>query len=927
MRLGLMRGGVFLVWVLGACGPGLGNPQPLPPEDPDIEVPPVRPPPSVTLPPISLGDVVVVDAMSVELEVQVLGAGFHASSLVYLNQARLETSFVSGTELRARVPRHLLSQSRDSYLLWVRTPPGAPGQPGGATSPFTTFVEPAPELHSLSPEVVDAAPSAPVRITVKGKNLIRDSVALFRGGRHPLIVRSPTEGTVELLPSVVASPSEDGLFQLEVPWPRGYTTITLRTAALPLPVRTPTPTVAGIWPPTLNAVGQLQGRAGQAKSYSIEVSGTKLRANTVVKWNGRPLTTYSSPFEGRIRADLPADARMQAATIQVSLETPSDRGPLVSGSYPLVVKTEPVVYAVSPARVDVNDTGTTFELRGEGLGESKQQVLLWNGTPLPPESFEELSGGPPYDRWTFRVPSHLLNRPGVFPVTVRRTYDGAESAPLFVHVVTEAPAPLVDELTPAMLSVGDAPGTVALGGAGFTPRSVIQVNGQERLTRFDTSGHLTTDLIPSDLEQKGVLSLTVRTPPPGGGTSLPLLLAVHAERSVPFIDAVTGPGGENPVMARDDPMTLHVQGQGFTPDSVVRWQGVPMPTQWQCLDTPCRAGPGQRSELTAVIPAAQARTSGPARVTVFTPGPGGGESRERYLVITSEVEPRLSLNVQEMNIRPSEEGQETRLNFTLSGASGTQVTQLLVDGVERPFNNRDGAFSLNARETATQGILAVRVQVQGKGLSAPAYLYLNGARTPRIHTLKPGVLSQDPLGPEVFPSTLWVEGQDLSWTGEPTRMSRLQLSVRMPPQPPVREVSNMGSGIAFGQLWLESPGVRTITLSRVSEGGGQSLPALLNVVPERPAPLLTKLEPMSAKAGAPRLRLRIWGQGLHTDSQLRWKDFRASVRPVRFFSSDANNYEAELPAAALATTGAVDVTLETPGPGGGTSLPIRVVVE
>ncbi|WP_342377976.1 hypothetical protein NVS55_01530 [Myxococcus stipitatus] len=926
MRLGLMSGGVFLVWVLGACGPGLGNPPPLTPENPDVEVPPVQPPPSATLPPISLGDRVVVNATTVELDVQVLGSGFDPSSIVYLIQQPLETRFVSSTELWARVPRELLWQPRD-FLLWVRTPPGAPGYPGGATSPFTAFVEPTPELHSLTPEVLDSGPTESVRVTVKGKNLVQGSVALFRGGRFPLIVTSPTEGRVELPPGLLSMPSETDVFQVEVPWPRGYTTTPVMTETRLLPVRPPTPTIAGIWPPTLSAVDTLQGRAGSAKSYSIEVSGTKLRANTVVKWNGKPLNTYSSSSAGRIRADLPADARVNATTIQVSLETPSPQGPLVSGNYPLAVKTEPVVYAVSPARVNVNDPGTTFELRGEGLGEYRQQVLLWNGTPLPPESFNETPAGPPYDRWTFRVPSHLLDQTGAFSVTVRRTHDGAESAPLFVQVVRESPAPVVDSLTPSVLSVGDASGAIAISGAGFTPRSVIQVNGQERPTRFDTSGYLTTNLIDSDLEQNGVLAITVRTPPPGGGLSPPLLLAVHAQRAVPVIEAVTGPGGENPLMARDDPMTLHVVGQGFTKDSEVRWQGVPMPTQWHCLDNPCMAGPGTRSELTAVIPAAQARTPGPAKVTVFTSGPGGGESRERYLVITSELEPRLSLDPQEMNVRAIEEGVETRLSFAVSGASGAQVSKLFVNGSERPFNSQDGSFLLNAQETATAGVLEVRVQVLGRGLSAPTHLYLNGARTPRIRTLEPGVLSQEPLGTDLVPNTLWVKGQDLLWTGEPTRMSRLQLDVRTPPQPPVRSASTMGSGISFAQLWLESPGVRTVTLSRVSEGGGTSLPAFLNVVSERPAPLLTKLEPMTATAGAPRLRMRIWGAGLHSDSQLRWRDFRSSVRPVRFFSGDANNYEAELPAAALATPGVVDVTLETPGPGGGTSLPIRVVVE
>ncbi|QSQ11675.1 hypothetical protein [Myxococcus landrumensis] len=880
------------------------------------------PPPSVVLSPISLGEVAVLDAVTVDMGIQVLGTGFIPPCLVYVENKALETQFVSGTELRARLPRTLLWRPLDA-LVEVRIPPGTPGYPGGGRSPLTAYLEPTPELLSLSPDAIDLDPSEPVRVTVKGKNLLYGSRAIFLGESFPLTVTRPTEGTVELPPRVLGSPSEEHRLYLEVPWPYRSPLNPLTTNALRLPVRTPTPTIAGIWPPTLNAVDMLQGKAGSARSFSIEVSGTKLRANTVVKWNGRPLQTYSSASAGRIRADLPRDARAEATTIQVSLETPSTQGPLVSGNYPLAVKTPPVVYAVSPAWVTVSDTGVTFELRGEGLGEYRQQVLLWNGTPLPSESFNENPGGPPYDRWTFRVPPQWLAQPGVFPVTVRRTYDGAESAPLFVQVVTESPAPLVQWLNPSVLSVGDAPGAISISGAAFTSQTIALVNGQERPTRIESSGYLTTDLLSSDLERKGPLSITVRTPPPGGGTSLPLLLAVHAERTTPIIEAVTGPAGENPLMARDDPMTLHVQGQGFTPGSVVRWKGLPMPTQWQCLDNPCKAGPGTKSELTAVIPAEHARTPGPAKVTVFTPGPGGGESRARYLVITSELETRLSLNLREMNVRAVEEGAATRVYFTAHGLNGAQVSKLLVNGLERPFNGVDGSFLLSPQEAATDGVLEIRVLVQGRGLSAPTHLYVNGARTPRIRELAPGVLSQDPLGREVFPQTFMVAGQDFLWTDEPTRVSRLMMSVRTPSE----EASTPGDRMAFSQLSLDVPGIRTVTLSRVAEGGGLSLPALLNVVPERAAPLLTKLEPMFVTAGVPHLRVRIWAQGLHTDSQLRWKDFRSRIKPVHFYSSDANNYEAELPAAALATPGMVDVTIETPAPGGGTSLPIRVVVE
>ncbi|WP_338872010.1 hypothetical protein [Myxococcus stipitatus] len=889
----------------------------------------MHPPASAVLPPISLGDVEIADEGTEDLDVQVLGSSFSSVCLVYLDHHELETRFVSDTELRARIPRRFLTDiTSEEPRVDVRIPPGTPHYPGGARSPFARVTEPAPELHSISPETIDSEPSAPFLVTVRGKNLVNGSEAVFRGGRFRIALSHPREGTVELPPSVVDTSSDGGLLHVEVPVPGSSGTPYIKTAARPLKVTTPAPVIAGIWPPTLNAVDKLQGKAGAAKTASIEVSGTQLRSTTVVKWNGKPLTTFASPFAGRIWANLPLDARRDASTARITLETPSPQGPLESASHPLAVKTAPVLYTVSPAWVQARSTNViTFELRGEGLGESGQQVLLWNGTPLAPETFKENPSGPPNGSWTFTVPGHLLTLPGVFPVTVKRTYDGVESAPLFVHVVSESPTPIVYELRPSVLSVGDAPGSLTLGGAGFTGQSTVLINGQARPTRFHEPGNISTDISPSDLEQKGVLTLTVQTPAPGGGTSLPLLLPVHEESPQPSIDAVMGPGGENPVLARNESMALHLTGKGFTPRSVVHWAGQALPTQWQCPTPACIAGHSDQALLVASVPEGWARTPGAVRVTVLTPGSGGGESRPRYLVLTAGVETTLTLSPRDLDIGASKEGNEQRVSFTARGRNGAQVARLFVDGRERSFNHTDSSFSLSPEETSSERIFEIRTEDAGRSISAPVHLYVHGAKTPILFGLIPGVISRDSRWLDVPHPVLWSHGWDFSWTYGSARQPLITMNVSVPGNPSIQDIVHPESRLPFARLAVDVPGVRTVTVSRVAEGGGASLGALLNVVPERPAPLLMKLEPMSVSRGDPRLRLRIWGKGFHPTSQLRWKEFRSSLKPVFDSIGDTNHFEADLPAAALETPGGVDVTIETPPPGGGTSLPIRVVVE
>ncbi|WP_342377975.1 hypothetical protein NVS55_01525 [Myxococcus stipitatus] len=880
--------------------------------------PPLIPP--VMLPPISVGEVAVVDAISAELSVQVLGSGFAFGCVAYLDNQALQTRFVSDTELRVTIPRMLRSQPTPS-LLEVRIPPGTPGFPGGARSPFARVIDPMPAILALHPRTLESEPPGPVRVTVSGENLVNGSEVVFRGGRYPLMLTTPFEGTVELPPAALGATTEQTLLHVEL---RGRPDLT--TAAFPLTVSSPTPTLFGVWPPSLNAVDLHQGKAGPAKTDVLLVRGAHLRANTVVKWNGKPLATTRQADGKHLRAELPPDARQAVTTVSLTLESPSLQGPMTSESHPLPVKAAPVLYTLSPTWVRVRSTNTTLELRGEGFGERGQQLLLWNGTPLGPELFSERTDAGAAGVWTLQVPDALLTQPGVIALQVKRTYDGAESTPFFVQVVEESPAPFASSLKPSVLSVGDAPGELHIEGDSFTAQSVVLVDGEVRPTRVLSASKLSTDLIPWDVERAGVRTITVRTPAPGGGTSLPLLLAVHVQRPMPSIEAIQGPEGGETFPVREAPVRIKLLGQGFSPASVVRWGGQAMPTQWLCASTPCLAGAGERSVLEAVIPAELARTRGAVRVTVFTPGPGGGESRARSLVLTSGLEPTLSLQPGNLDVGASSATRDGVVRFTLANAGEAALSSLFVNGVERPILGGN-TFLLSPAERNTEGILEVHGYVPGRGKTAPVYLYIHAARIPRLLALSPGVLSQGSAWTRDSQQGFQLQGQDFFWAPESERASRATVGLG-PYSLPLRQSPPSSDGrVSALLLTVDEPGVRNVTVSRIAEGGGASLPALLNVVPERPVPLLTKLEPMTATVGAPLLKLRVHGKRFHPTSLLHWKGLRMSLKPVAGTGDEGDHFEVDLPASALAEPGVVEVIIETRQPGGGTSLPVRVVVE
>ncbi|MFY2556359.1 hypothetical protein ACN469_01840 [Corallococcus terminator] len=879
----------------------------MPSEKPDAGSPPsqVERPSSITL-----GEVLITNVEGTEMSMQVLGVGFVPFSRVLLDEQGLETTFVSDTELRARVPAwHPTIRSDSFFEVWA---PSASGQyRDGIRSARIPFTVSPPQLTSVTPDTLESEPAEAVQITVRGKNLLLGSHAIFRDRPYPLTVTSPHEGSFWLPPSALKAQGGRDALVIEVTRPR-----TARSEPLPLTLTSPAPVITGVWPPTLNATDLHHGNAGSAPDRII-VSGLQVRSNTVVRWNGTPLTTTTYDGKNRVQAQLPITARVQVGTVQVSLETPGPDESKQSSSHALAVRSEPVLHAVSPAWVLAGSEEVSFQLRGEGLGISSAQALFWNG-----HRIERLSGPSSQGSWSFNVPAALLAQPGTIPVTVKRDFDGAVSAPLFVQVIAQPPSPIAHSLLPSVLSVGDAPGLLYVMGTSFTPQSVILVDGQERPSRLHGPSQLSIQLQAEDLATKGVRTITVKTPAPGGGTTLPLLLVVHAERPMPIIEQVSSDVGQLHALAGGGVLRLRVEGQGFSPLSVVRWNGQALPTQWICK-TPgtCMAGPGPRSTLWAEVPADQVAQPGVGRVTVFTPGPGGGESPEQFFVLAAAGQPIVTLSTSVVDVGASHEFYREVSIWTRVTGGSAQASVLFVDGVVREFSS-PSTWTLSEAEVAAPRVHEIRTFTLGAGLSAPAYLRVQGALPPHLRWVVPGVFSQGEWA-ATEKRELFVTGENFFWlTGGSERALGTTL-----------DWGDQSQSFAWSSVaWLEATtleqvGARPLKVSRAAEGGGVSLPALLNVVSERPAPLLTHLEPMRVLRGAPALALRIKGQGIHSTTVLRWRDFRSSLKAVSYADHRLEYYEALLPAEALATAGAVDVTLETSGPGGGVSPPIRVVIE
>ena len=189
------------------------------------------------------------------------------------------------------------------------------------------------------------------------------------------------------------------------------------------------------------------------------------------------------------------------------------------------------------------------------------------------------------------------------------------------------PAPTLASLTPNSALLGSPDTTITLTGTGFFAASVAQWNGSNLATTFVSATQLTALLPAANLAAAASASVTVKNPTPGGGASNALTFSVT--NPIPTLTAIA----PNAALAGSGAFTLTVTGTNFQPSSTVRWNGSARTTTYVSA-----------SSLTAAIPASDVAGARTVPVTVFTPGPGGGETAPQTFTISNPAPTIVSIS-------------------------------------------------------------------------------------------------------------------------------------------------------------------------------------------------------------------------------------------------------------------------------------------
>ena len=307
-----------------------------------------------------------------------------------------------------------------------------------------------------------------------------------------------------------------------------------------------------------------------------------------------------------------------------------------------------------------------------------------------------------------------LNLTNGEPGTWSQRFDYAPNSSRSIElpfVICGNPVPAITSLSPATATAGGATFTLTVTGSGFVNGAVVRWNGANRPTTFVSDTQLTAAIPATDIAAAGTASITVFNPAPGGGASNSLTFTINASNPAPAISSLAPAAAT----AGGAAFTLTVTGSGFVNGAAVRWNGANRLTTFVSA-----------TELQAAIPATDIATAGTVSITVFNPGPGGGESAAATFTINNPA-PAIS------SLAPATAtAGGAAFTLTVTGSGFVNGAVVRWNGANRPttfVSTTQLTATISAADLAAAGTASVTVfnPAPGGGESGAATFTINAS--------------------------------------------------------------------------------------------------------------------------------------------------------------------------------------------------------
>jgi polyisoprenoid-binding protein YceI len=731
-------------------------------------------------------------AGSPTLTLTVNGANFDEGTQVLWNGTPVPTVTDQSDESTATIAANLLA-TPGTATVQVRKSNGLTSQP------LVFTIQPqVSTITRLLPDTL-ASGSPANTITIEGTNFRSDSVALFDG--QALTTYSDSATSIRALIDADRL-SQPGAFPITVRSPQG----TLSNA-VNLTVTGPGPQITALDPPN---------RQVGSPSFVLTVDGAGFEVLSVIRFNGVALSTdfFST---SRLRATVPTNLLQVTGTVPVLVESPNG---LRSAPRQFAIRLPaPVIRSLVPSSVPAGSGPTPIIV--EGTDFQAGAVVVVQGT--------DLATTGPGNRLTATVPANLLTVASTLAVTVRNP-DGQSAVAVNLTVTGTAPGPQITSLTPPGVQSGSSAFVLTVNGAGFQTGSTVLWGTAALPTTFGSATQLTAQVTADRVAAPGSVAVTVRNP---DGRASAAVAFVISTLPAPVLSSLSPTNAA----AGGAAFVLILNGSGFQPGALARWQGQDLPTSFVSA-----------TQVNATIAAQRIASAGQFEVTLRNPD--GLVSNPLTFAVQTATPPVIT------SVSPNE--------------SVTGLASLLLDVRGQQF--QAGALLLWNGEplASTTVVSATQLQavVDQQRLQVPGSATLQ-VRNPNgqvsnsvpfvLRFVLPRLISMAPLaalaGATEVTLNLTVEnvrsGAVVTWNGSSL--------------PTVLTGPNQLTAQVLPAALLAQPGSANVAVRNPDGLASNSITFVILA----PRPVISRIAPDRVVASQPDVRLQVFGSGFRSGVQVR----------------------------------------------------------
>ena len=537
----------------------------------------------------------------------------------------------------------------------------------------------------------------------------------------------------------------------------------------------------------------------------------------------------------------------------------------------------PTVTTLSPASIAAG--GPNFTLTVNGSNFVSGATVLFNGLP---RVTTFVNAG----QLTAAILASDIPFVGTATVVVTNPVPGGGVSNSVNYSITGTnPVPAITTISPTSASAGNPAFTLTVNGTGFTPTSVVSFGGAAKTTTFISVTQITAAILATDIASGGTPAVIVTNPTPGGGPSNSV--AFNVITPVVTITSISPPT----VAAGSGALILSVFGTNFLNGATVNFGSIAEPTEFE-----------NSGFLIGVVQAADVANPGTPLVTVTNPG--GTPSNGITFTITGTGSGNPVPSISSLSPTGLTAGSAAFM-LTVNGANFISSSTVNFGGAPKATTFVSATqlmASILAADVATAGTPAVSVtnSTPGGGTSNSIGFNIGAASNP-APTITSLVPNSATAGGASF--SLIVNGTNLisssvvNFNGSPRTTTF---------------VSGGQVTAAITAADIAAAGSASITVANPAPGGGTSSAATLAI--NNPFPTVSSISPASGLAGGAAFTLTVNGTGFNSGSVV---NFNHVARTTSFVNS--TQVTAAILASDIAASGAFQINVTNPTPGGGTS--------